>query len=86
MVHALQRPDQVDIWDQVALRAYWDDQIKTVYFIETAACPKDRRFFNAEMEKSQMKRYLRGHSNTILLPSWEIKENRKELFTEIKAA
>lgn len=26
--HALTRPDQVDIWDQVPLCAYWNEQIK----------------------------------------------------------
>ena len=26
--HALTRPDQVDIWNQMPLYAYWDEQIK----------------------------------------------------------
>ena len=72
--HALTRPDQVDIWDQVPLCAYWNEQIKTVILQKLPLVREDRRFFCAEMEKSQMKRYLRGHSDTKLLPSGEINE------------
>lgn len=68
----------MDIWDQVPLCAYWNEQIKTVILQKLPLVREDRRFFCAEMEKSQMKRYLRGHSFTNLLPSGEIKE------TEIK--
>ena len=43
--HALIRPDQVDIWDQVPPCAYWNDQEKSVYFAETTACPKRQAVF-----------------------------------------
>ena len=71
--HALTRPDQVDIWDQELLCAYWNDQIKQFIMLRLPLVRKDRRFFCMEMEKSQMKRYLRDHSFTNLLPSGEIK-------------
>ena len=54
-LHALTIPDQVvshartarvtDIWDQEPLCAYRNDQIKTVYVAETAACPKRQAVF-----------------------------------------
>ena len=43
--HALTRPDQVDIWDQVPLRTYWNEQKNTVYFTKTAACPRRQAVF-----------------------------------------
>ena len=71
--HALTRPDQVDIWDQVLLCAYWNDQIKQFIMLRLPLVRKDRRFFCAEREKLQMERYIRDHSFTNLLPSGEIK-------------
>ena len=64
----------MDIWDQVPLCAYWNDQIKQLILLRLPLVRKDRRFFCAEKEKSQMKRYLRDHSDMNLLPSGEIKE------------
>ena len=43
--HALTRPDQVDIWDQVPLCAYWNEQIKTVILQKLPLVREDRRFF-----------------------------------------
>ena len=43
--HALTRPDQVDIWDQVPPCAYWNNQINRSINAETAACPKRQAVF-----------------------------------------
>ena len=43
--HALTRPDQVDISDQVLLCAYWNNQINRSINAETAACPKRQAVF-----------------------------------------
>ena len=68
----------MDVWDQVHLYALWNEQTGNSELLKPPLVRKDRRFFCAEMEKSQMKRYLRDHSFLNLLPSREINE------TEIK--
>ena len=64
------------------LCAYWDNQRETVYFDETAACPKRQAVFvfsenkgteiTVEEEENQMKKLYFDIHRAILLPSWGI--------------
>ena len=61
----------MDIWDQVPLCAYWSDQIKTVYFVETAACPKRQAvFLRAAMSHAQTRQMTADGS--LLTIGWQM--------------
>ena len=71
----------MDIWDQVYLYAYWNNQInRRTNIAENAACPNRQAVFCWRNPGGEiaMSKNLRDYRSLILLPSGESKRNIQE--------